>query len=203
MKLFSTRVKELFDPIVMPEKRRRVFALFESIFMRTNLSITLGNFSLQNANLRREICIQLKTDLKETGFAMWKIIIVIWVTCVQKNSQIRTFIQGLLAKYQFFFQEIAPIFHIIAQILFSKYNWQLIDQLYLPYKFRGSSMRGILFFNFASWKSLRYVWMVFCPCCFALNKHRILRSYVGRNHFEAYRMVLSRVMDFHSGQDGY
>ena len=48
LKLFSIRVKELYEPIVLQKKkkkkkkkRRRVFALFESIFLR--------NRSLSNA----------------------------------------------------------------------------------------------------------------------------------------------------------
>ena len=49
-----------------------------------------------------EICIQRKIDLVEMKIAEWKIITVIRVTCVQKNSQIQTLIQHLVAKYQFF-----------------------------------------------------------------------------------------------------
>ena len=45
------------------------------------------------------------------------------------------------------FQEIAKISHIHKNLIFLKYNWQLIDQLHLLYKFHGSSMRGILFFT--------------------------------------------------------
>ena len=41
LKLFSIRVKELFEPIALEKKRRRVFALFKSIFLR--------NRSLSNA----------------------------------------------------------------------------------------------------------------------------------------------------------
>ena len=38
------------------------------------------------------------------------------------------------------FQEIAPNFTF-------KHNYDFLDQLPLPYKFHGSSMRGILFFS--------------------------------------------------------
>ena len=41
LKLFSIRVKELFEPIVLRKKRRRVFALFKNIFSK--------NRSLSNA----------------------------------------------------------------------------------------------------------------------------------------------------------
>ena len=42
-KLFSIRVKELFESIVLRKIKRRVFALFKSIFLR--------NRSLSNARL--------------------------------------------------------------------------------------------------------------------------------------------------------
>ena len=41
LKLFSIRVKELFESILMRKKRQQVFALFKSIFLR--------NRSLSNA----------------------------------------------------------------------------------------------------------------------------------------------------------
>ena len=44
-KLFSIRVKELFEPIILRKKRRRVFALFKSMFLRNrSLPVMLGDF---------------------------------------------------------------------------------------------------------------------------------------------------------------
>ena len=48
------------------------------------------------------------------------------------------------------FQEIAPNFTYLEISQFFKHNYNFLDQLLLPYNFHGSSMRGILFFNFAS-----------------------------------------------------
>ena len=49
LKLFSTRVKELFEPIVLREKKRRDFALFKSIFLK-NRSLSKGDFTVKTQN---------------------------------------------------------------------------------------------------------------------------------------------------------
>ena len=46
-------------------------------------------------------------------------------------------------------------FYILIKIVISKYKWNFIDQLLLPYKYHGSGgMRGIFVFNFASCEPL-------------------------------------------------
>ena len=64
LKLFLIRVKELFEPIVLRKKRRWVFALFKSIFLRNRSlsNITLGDFTVKDAKFGKEIFIQLKID---------------------------------------------------------------------------------------------------------------------------------------------
>ena len=42
---------------------------------------------------------------------------------------------------------------------FLQYKWVFSDQILLPYKFHGSSMRGILFFNFASSEPLNAIFL--------------------------------------------
>ena len=54
LKLFSIRVKELSEPNSFVKKRRRVLALFISIFLRNR---SLSDFTVKNAKLGREICI--------------------------------------------------------------------------------------------------------------------------------------------------
>ena len=74
---------------------------------------------------------------------------------MKKNSQIRTLIKTLLAKCRFLKK--------LSKILFEKNrNFSgiiviFLDQLLLPYKIHGSSMRGILFFDFASCEPLKNV----------------------------------------------
>ena len=68
-----------------------------------------------------------------------------------KGTQIRTLIKGF-SKISIFFKKLPQISHIHI----FKFNWQLIDQLHLPYNFHTSSMEGILFFNYASCQSLMF-----------------------------------------------
>ena len=94
LKLCSIKVKQLFGPKVMPKKCGG-FVFFEKKqhFLIRNQSFSNAWWFLpKNANLRRGISIKIKIDLVETKFGVSKIIIVVWVTCVQKNSVIRTFI---------------------------------------------------------------------------------------------------------------
>ena len=57
-KLFSIRVKELFEPIVLRGKKADGFLLFLKAFSwETDLRVTLGDFTVKNAKLGREICI--------------------------------------------------------------------------------------------------------------------------------------------------
>ena len=56
LKSFSIRIKELFEPIVLG-KRRQVFALFKSIFLR-NLSLSKARwFYSKKCKIGKEICI--------------------------------------------------------------------------------------------------------------------------------------------------
>ena len=62
LKVFSIRVKELFQPIVLRKKQTNKqtkndgFLLFLKVFSsETNLLVTLGDFTLKNAELGREI----------------------------------------------------------------------------------------------------------------------------------------------------
>ena len=57
LKLFSIRVKELFEPIVL-WKKAMGFALFKSPCLRNRSNrVTLGDFTVKNTKLGREICI--------------------------------------------------------------------------------------------------------------------------------------------------
>ena len=109
---------------------------------------------LKNAKLGREIRIELKINLIEIKFAVRRILTTIWVTFVKKNTEIQTLIKKLMAKYRFF-NKLPQISHIHKNHTFFKYNCDFLDQLLLPYTFHGSSMKGILFFNFASCETLK------------------------------------------------
>ena len=48
------------------EKSRRVLLFLKALSSETDLLVTLGDFTVENAKFGREICIKLKTDLAET-----------------------------------------------------------------------------------------------------------------------------------------
>ena len=68
LKLFSIRVKELFEPIVLQKKNRKE---------RKNYG--------KNAKLGREICTYLKIDSVETNCGVRQVITIICVVYVQKD----------------------------------------------------------------------------------------------------------------------
>ena len=71
----------------------------------------LGDFTVKNAELGREICIQLKIDKVKTKCGVRQIITMIRVTHVQKDFKIQTLIKQLLTKYQIF-MKLPQISHI-------------------------------------------------------------------------------------------
>ena len=61
--MFSIRVKELFDPIVLRKKKgNRVLLFLKAFSWETDPRVTLGDFTVKNAKLGREICILPKID---------------------------------------------------------------------------------------------------------------------------------------------
>ena len=69
--------------------------------------------------------------------------------CAKEVSDLN-FYEAVIGKISTF-QEIATNF-----IIHKNLNFSSIIEILLPYTFNGSSIRGILFFNFASCESLRY-----------------------------------------------
>ena len=62
LKLFSVRVKELFEPIVLRKKGYRFLLFLKAFSWETDLWVMLGDFTVKNAKLGREVCIWLKID---------------------------------------------------------------------------------------------------------------------------------------------
>ena len=86
LKLFTIRVRELFEHLVFAKKAQQVSALFKSIFLRKR---SLSNAGWLSANMQactgREICINWKSIRLKWKFAVQKIITVIWVIYAQKR----------------------------------------------------------------------------------------------------------------------
>ena len=58
LKLFSIKVKELSEPIVLWRKKTSIISSFYKHFSwETDLWVTLGDFTVKNAKFGREICI--------------------------------------------------------------------------------------------------------------------------------------------------
>ena len=145
------------------KKRRRVLALFISIFLR--------NRSLSDARWfygkKRKIG---KANLYLTeNWLSWNEICCasdnhnycICVTHVQKNFQIWASIKQLLTKYQIF-TKLPQIPHIHINRNFSSIFATFLDQLLHPYKFYGRDMSGVLFFIFASYEPLTHSFPIAC-----------------------------------------
>ena len=82
LNLFSIRVKELFEPIVL---RRKADGILKAFSWETDLWVTLADFTVKNVKLERDICIELKIDWVETKRGVLQIITIVCVTYVQKD----------------------------------------------------------------------------------------------------------------------
>ena len=91
----------IFGITVLRGKADGFTALFKAFFWEINLWVALGDFALKTQKIGKGNLHLKKMDFVETKFAVRKIITVLWVTCVHKNSQIRTLIKHLLTKYRF------------------------------------------------------------------------------------------------------
>ena len=70
LKLFSIRVKELFESIALRKKVDGFLLFLKAFSWETDLWVTLGGFTITNAKFRREIFIQMKIDLAEAKYGM-------------------------------------------------------------------------------------------------------------------------------------
>ena len=141
------------------KKRRWVFALFKSILFRTDLWVTLGDFTLKTQNWEGKSVFDQKSIKCKRN-----------VMC---GRQSRLYVSPMCKRifrfehsWSIYWQNInfswnCPKFHIFAKIIIFKYNWTFLDQLLLPYKFYGSDMWRIPSFIFASREPLSLLSWVF------------------------------------------
>ena len=60
LKLFSIRVKELFEPLVLKQKKKKAegfLLLLKAFSWETDFWVTVGNFTVKHVKLGIEICI--------------------------------------------------------------------------------------------------------------------------------------------------
>ena len=92
----------------------------------------------------------------ETKFAVRRIFTITWVNCVKRILRFELYFKALLVKYRFF-KKSPQISHIHKMRNLSSIIVIFLEQLLLPYKFHGNSMRRILFFNFDSCEPLNTI----------------------------------------------
>ena len=90
----------------------------------------------------------------ETKFAVRRKITIIWVKCVKKNSQIRTLIKKLLAKYRFF-KKLPQISQNHKNHNFSRIIVILMINCFYPINVMAVAWQEYFFFNFASCEPLK------------------------------------------------
>ena len=84
-KLFSIRVNELFEPIALRKKGRRVFALFNSNFLKNRSLSNAIDFTIKLKIGKGNLHLT-KIDYKvETKCGVRQIITIIYVTFVQRD----------------------------------------------------------------------------------------------------------------------
>ena len=161
LKLFSIRVKELSEPIVLWRKGDGFLALFISIFLR--------NRSLSDARWfygkKRKIG-KGNMYLTENRLS-WN---EIWCSSHNNNYMCHTCAKEVLnSSFNLAvidkisnFHDIAPNFTFLQISWFLKYICNFLDQLLCPIYFYDSDTSGILFFIFASCELLRKEWYNVC-----------------------------------------
>ena len=147
--LFLIRVKELFEPIVLKTKGDGCLLFlkaFLKIFCSKKRKIGKENlYSTKNQLGRNETCCAEDNHN--------------WVTCVKRTSQIRIWRNIEFSRNCSKFHIFTTI--VIFQLVFQSQIVIYYTNCFYPIHFHGSSMRGILFFNFASCKPLTLTWVSF------------------------------------------
>ena len=135
--MFSIRVKELFEPIVL-RKQGDTFLLFSKAFSgETDLSVTLGDFTVKMQNWEeKSVLTENQCSRKELWCAADNYNNMCHIC--ERTFKIRTLTKQLFTKHQIL-TKLQQISNIHKDDNF-KYNWNFLDQLLLPYKFHGRDM---------------------------------------------------------------
>ena len=139
LKLFSIRVKELFEPIVLKKKKKTGFALFKSILLR-NQSLSNARWFYGKKSKIGKRNLYLTED--------WLSRNNIWCAVGNHNYMNHECAEGFLdsnfneAGFDKIlnFQENCPKFYIFTNILVFRFNCNFLHHLLLPYKFHDRDM---------------------------------------------------------------
>ena len=154
LKLFSIRVKELFEPIVLRKKRRRVFALFKSIFLRNRSSSNARWFYTKKVQIEKGNLYWTKNRLSRNE--MW---------CAADNYNYmchpcaKRFLDSNLNEAVIdkipIFTKLSQISHIRKNHNFSSLIGRFYTNCFYPINFMAGICEEYPFSFFSSCKSLR------------------------------------------------
>ena len=135
---------------VFAQKKGDKFLLFLKAFSwETDLWVTVGDFTAKNGKSGKRNLYVTENQLRRDK---------IWCEADNNNNSMCHICAKELYDLNFNQAVIYKIsnFNKIAPNLTYKYNWNLLDQLFLSYKFHGRDMSGIYFFFFY----FRQLWAV-------------------------------------------
>ena len=135
-------------------KRRRIFALFKSIFLKTDLWVTPGVFTVKKSKIGKGNLYLTENRLSRNEKCCAADNHNYMCHTCAKEFWDSNFNLAVLDKISNF-NEIALNSTYSHKSQFLKYICNFLDQLLHPFKFHGRGMSGILFFNFASCEPLR------------------------------------------------
>ena len=155
--LFSIRGKRIIWAYNVVKKRRRVLALFISIFLRNqSLSDTNWFYGKKHKIGKKNLYLtenQLSWNEMCCASDNHNYIMYMCHTCAKEFSN-SSFNEAGIDKISNF-HDIPPNFTFSQKSYFFKYICNFLARLLHPYKFYGRDMSGILFFIFASCEPLR------------------------------------------------
>ena len=134
-KLFSIRVKELFEPLVLRSKADRFLLFLKAFSWETNLRVTLGDFTVKKLKIEKGNLYLTENRLGRNE-----------IRCVDDKHNYVSHMSKRIFRFELwlrsywqninFFTILPQIsyVHKILNFLNFKYNWNFLDQLLLPYK---------------------------------------------------------------------
>ena len=163
LKLFSIKVKELLEPIVLQKKGNGCLLFLKAFSWETDLWVTLCKFMVKNAKIGKGslyLTVNQLLSWNETWCAVLQIITNIMSHMCKRiffknQTSISTYWQNIKFSWN------CPKFHIFTKIVIFQVYLQLFRPIQLhPYKFYGRDMSGILFFIFAIAFSMHFLFSI-------------------------------------------
>ena len=146
--MFSIKVKELFEPIVLQKKGDGFLLFLKAFSWETDFWITLGDFKVKKTRKIGKGNLHLSEN-RLSWNEIWRAADNHNYMCHKCTKEFldSNLNQAVIDKISNF-HEISPNSTYSHKSQFLKYIRNFLDQLLHPYKFHGRDMSGILFFSF-------------------------------------------------------